>query len=240
MRATYIPDRITVYEPISLAAELRSAVIAVTGNAVGDPAICVLMAQIALETGRGHAAHCANWGNVKCSDTYEGHFTTFRCNEIIGGKVEWFSPTTGGFENPPGHPQTRFRAYLDEAKGSLEYVAFIARPTSRYHSAWLKALAGDPAGYVHELKRHGYFTADEARYRRGVVSLVNTYKKPVYDSHALKHPDLHGVDHQIDDATVHSPTSDADLDARIQLLGLDPDWDAMENERNEEIDKEGI
>jgi len=239
MRATYIPDRITVYDPERLAAALRQACSKVTGKTPPDAAICVLMAQIALETGRGKAAHDWNLGNIKCSSTYMGFFTCFRCNEIIHGKVEWFSPDTGGFSVPPGHPQTRFRAYREMISGVLDYVAFLARPTSRYRSAWLCALTGDATGYVHELRRRGYFTADETRYRLGVVSLVNTYKAAVDKSHELDHPDLTGIDHRVDNSTVHSPMSDEDLADMIQLLQLDPDWAAMQDERNKAIDENG-
>lgn len=254
MLATYVPDRITVYEPQPLAAALRAACCSLPeiGRDPGDAALTILMAQIALETGRGKFCHGWDFGNIKASPRYVGQYSCFKCNEVIGGKVKWFSPTTGGFSCPPGHPQTRFRAYADTDetraraeppalyRGTKEYVAFIGRPTSRYHSAWLRALAGDAAGYVHELKRHGYFTADEQRYKRGVVSLTRSYAGDVAASHAIKAIDT-GPKHQVDDLTEHSPTSDADLDEILKNIpwAMDPDWDAMKAERDEAL-KGGI
>lgn len=252
MKATFVPDQITPYEPEPLAAALRAACIALpdVGRDPGDAAIAVFLAQIGLETGRGKACHGFDFGNVKASDTYGGQFSCFRCNEIIHGKVEWFSPDTGGFSVPPGHPQTRFRAYADTpetkaaglapalSRAALEYIAFLGRAGSRYHSAWLRALAGDPAGYVHELKRHGYFTASEDPYRKAVVSLCHTYAPAVKASHELDHVDP-GIDHQVDDSTTHSPLGDEDLEHRLQLLELDPDWDAMRQERDQQIKDQG-
>lgn len=236
MKAIFVPDRITVYDPVVLAAGLRSACVALpqVGRDPGDMALAVFMAQIALETGRGKSCHGWNLGNIKASEDYEGQYSCFRCNEIIQGKVQWFDPDTGGFAVPPGHPQTRFRAYEDapglkpaSVRASCEYIAFLAT-RSRYAKAWQAALAGDPAAYVHELKLAGYFTAAEAPYAKAVVSLVNVYLPSVQASHSVEQvePDLV---HQVDDDTVHSPMSDHDIAAAIPWLEL-PDWKEAANE----------
>lgn len=238
MRATFVPDRITVYDPVVLAAGLRAACVALpqVGRDPGDMPLAVFMAQIALETGRGKSCHGWNLGNIKASEAYEGQYSCFRCNEIIGGKVEWFSPDTGGFAVPPGHPQTRFRAYEDApglkpapVRASYEYIAFLAT-RARYAKAWQAALAGDPAAYVHELKLSGYFTAAEAPYAKAVVSLVKTYLPSVQASHSLDVVEPDPV--QSEDDVAHCPTSDEDLLCVAPLLEL-PDWkpDATEDIR---------
>jgi len=236
MKATFVPDKITVYDPVVLAAGLRSACLALpqVSRDPGDAALSVLMAQIALETGRGKSCHNWNLGNIKASETYGGQYSCFRCNEIIRGKVEWFDPDSGGFDVPPGHPQTRFRAYEDAeglkpapVRAAYDYVAFLAART-RYAKAWQAALAGDPAAYVHELKVAGYFTASEGPYRKAVVSLFNTYMPDVQRSHSLDHiePDH---EHEVDEETAHSPASDEDLTITIPWLEL-PDWKEAANE----------
>lgn len=248
MKANFVPDRITVYDPLVLAASLRSACIALpqVGRNPGDMSLAVLMAQIALETGRGKSCHGWNLGNIKASKNYEGQYSCFRCNEIIRGKVKWFSPDTDGFAVPPGHPQTRFRAYEDapglkpaSVRASYEYVAFLAART-RYAKAWKAALAGDPAAYVHELKIAGYFTASEGPYARAVVSLVKTYLPSVHASHSLNHVEPDPVHQDEDDGdSDHSATSNEDLIHMAPLLEL-PDWKpaAMEEIRKSMLEED--
>jgi hypothetical protein len=111
--------------------------------------------------------HRYNFGNVKASDSYEYLFTSFRCNEVIGGRLEWFDPP---------HPQTNFRAFMDLETGVMDYLRFLSgRP--RYSSSWHAASSGDPALFVHALRNAGYFTADEAPYRRAVQSLFVEYMR---------------------------------------------------------------
>jgi len=150
---------------------------------VTDEAIALALAKTALETGRWTQIWRGNWGNVKASDGYTGMFTCITLNEVLKGKLVWFAPegqlsaapSRGGrlvgspIAVPDGHPQTRMRAHANEYDGVDCYVDFVAG--GRYRAAWALLLAGDALGYVHALKVAGYFTADEALYARGVVSL---------------------------------------------------------------------
>jgi hypothetical protein len=143
------------------------------------------LAKTGLETGRYLAIWNDNWGNVKAGNDYAGNFTCITLNEVLKGKLVWFAPegqlsaapSKGGkligppIAVPDGHPQTRMRAYANHFDGALSYILFVSG--GRYKAAWAKLLEGDPAGYVHALKVAGYFTADEALYRKGVVSLYN-------------------------------------------------------------------
>jgi hypothetical protein len=121
---------------------------------------------------------------VKASESYAGLYCTIELNEVLNGQVVWFSPRgrldrKGGkvvaepFEDPPGHPQTRMRAYLTREDGALAYVAFVAG--GRYASAWQHLLVGDAVGYVTELRAKGYFTAPLADYLKGVVALQREF-----------------------------------------------------------------
>jgi hypothetical protein len=65
------------------------------------------------------------------------------------------------------------RAHANEYDGADCYVSFVA--SGRYAEAWKRLLAGDAVGYVRNLKVRGYFTAEEAPYTKGVVSLQREF-----------------------------------------------------------------
>lgn len=184
MLATYVEPTRTPLTFEQAARAMRSALTEVLG---GDPHSAVLalaLGKTALETGRWSAMWCGNWGNVKASDKWPGLFTCIELNEVGPAGVSWYSPEgllnrKGGTviaercSVPPGHPQTRMRAFKSPDEGALDYVRFVAG--GRYAAAWERLLAGDAAGYVHALKLKGYFTADEEPYRNGVVSLQKEF-----------------------------------------------------------------
>jgi hypothetical protein len=173
MKATWLPDLVTVLTFEEAASALR---VALRQHLSADPSVDVLalaLGKTALETGRWKAIHRHNFGNIKAGEAYEGFFTTFRCNEVLNGKLQWFDPDTGGYTVPPGHPQCRFRAYQSATDGAAGYIDFVAG--GRYAAAWALLLKGDAAGYVHALKQAHYFTADEGPYLKGVASLQREF-----------------------------------------------------------------
>lgn len=185
MIATWVPARLTplTFDEAStaLAAALRDAL---GGKPVPRETLALACAKSALETGRWRAIWNNNFGNIKAGEQYAGNYCTIELNEVLDGKVVWFSPRgrldrKGGtvvaepFNDPPGHPQTRMRAYANRFDGAISYVNFVAG--GRYAAAFARLLAGDAAGYVHALKVAGYFTADEATYAKGVVSLQKEF-----------------------------------------------------------------
>ncbi len=187
MLATYVTP---VRTPISFeraAAALRWALKCQTGATTSEPVLALALAKTALETGRWTQIWGSNFGNVKAGESYSGMFTCITLNEVIGGRIVWFAPegeltaapSRGGritgetWPVPDGHPQTRLRVHANEFDGADNYVQFVAG--GRYASAWQRLLVGDAAGYVHELKAHGYFTADEAVYAKGVISLQREF-----------------------------------------------------------------
>jgi hypothetical protein len=151
-----------------------------------DHVLALALAKSALETGRWDA--CWNWnlGNQKAGPTYAGMYTCITLNEVLDGKVVWFAPhgqLSGGpsstivgeaIQVPPGHPQTRMRAYAGPTDGAYAYVDFVGG-SKRYAAAWQALLRGEPSAYVHELKRAGYFTAPEEPYRKAVARLHTEY-----------------------------------------------------------------
>lgn len=151
-----------------------------------DHVLALALAKSALETGRWDAIWNYNFGNIKAGPTYAGMYTCITLNEVLAGKVVWFAPhgqLTGGPSSPivgaaiavpPGHPQTRMRAYAGPTDGAYAYVDFVGG-SKRYAAAWQALLRGEPSAYVHELKRAGYFTAAEEPYRKAVARLHAEY-----------------------------------------------------------------
>lgn len=131
---------------------LEEAVIAVVGHAISKSAMCVLMAQSALETGGFQKAANFNFGGIKASAGYDF--------------AEW--RTTEGFGDAETKVVARFRAYPDAVSGAKDFVKLLAN-SPRYASAWKELEAGDPIKYAFALGKAGYFTADPTAYAKGVA-----------------------------------------------------------------------
>jgi hypothetical protein len=180
MRGRFVPDIVTPLCQQEAADAIRVAVERITGAPPSSQALAVLMAQTALETGRWQSLHRFNWGNIKAGAHWPHLYTCFRCNEVINGRVQWFQPDTDGWRVPPGHPQTRFRAYRSAQDGAEDHIRFLAVDTdgdgrNKYATAWGAAMAGEDALFVQSLKLAGYFTAPLAPYLRAVQLLTREF-----------------------------------------------------------------
>ena len=227
-----LPDQLTPFTDAELAAAILVAYRHVFDDELSRRPLCCLVAQCALETGRGRYTHHWNLGNVKASDAYRGAVTYFRCNEMLAGKLQWFDPF---------HPQCRFRAFGALSTGAEQHLRFLGTATrgpnipNRYAEAWAAAMAGDPTGFCDELKRAGYFTADLSIYRTGVVNLfrqlLTELPSTFHDQQHLHEP----VVRQITDG--HSPMTDEDLRERVEALQipLAVDWDELRAARDAAI-----
>lgn len=184
MLATWVPARRTPLSFEEAQAALASALRLQLGKWPSREALALALAKTALETGRWKSIWNFNFGNVKAGEKYVGSYCCFELNEVLNGKVVWFSPRgrldrKGGkvvaepFDDPPGHPQTRMRAFPNAFDGAEAYVKFVAG--GRYAAAWQLLLAGDAAGYSRALKAAGYYTAPVEDYVRGVVSLQREF-----------------------------------------------------------------
>ncbi len=186
MTAVFTEDRLTPFTFDEAAEAMRAALWNELGKEYPSiPCLALALAKTALETGRWQQIHCYNWGNIKAGQAYVGMYTSFKCNEVIGGKTIWFAPE-GQLASkdgplvgpkspvPPGHVQTRFRAYANKYDGAYQYVEFVA--SGRYVDAWKELLEGDAEGYVQALYKKGYFTADPAIYGKGVKSLCREFQ----------------------------------------------------------------
>ncbi len=197
MLATYVRAQKTPLAFEEAAGAMRAALTQYLGWAPALPVLALALAKTAFETARWQSIWNNNWGNIKAGETYEGTYCSYACNEVLSTGLKWFIPEgeldrKGGvvvgkvWLVPPGHPQTRFRAYPNAADGARRYVEFVAG--GRYRDAWSMLLLGDAAGYVHALKLKGYFTADEAAYTRGVVSLQSEFSRRLERFEAFEVP----------------------------------------------------
>lgn len=138
------------------------------GTAPSLKTVAKLLAQSSLETGNYQHMWNYNFGNVKKRWSPDDGllFTMFRCNEIIGGKTQWFDPP---------HLQTHFRAFDTPADGIADWQRLILKG-ARYASA--KALLLDDAASGHafafKLGECGYYTADKSLYSNAVERLTQS------------------------------------------------------------------
>jgi hypothetical protein len=191
MLATYVAP---VRTPVSPEEYCQALELAMGGDGkVPEAMLAILMAHSALETARWASMWNNGPGNVKCGPLRLGLYTCIRLNEYLREHGErhlvWFSPwgrekngnskTVGEldgdrYEIPPGHPQTRMRAYETLAEGVTDKMQFLR--TVRYASALSALSRGDAVAYVKALHAAGYFTANLQPYIDGVVSLAKSYK----------------------------------------------------------------
>lgn len=189
-----LPDRLTPGTPSEVYAALRRAWVAQLGTEPKRASLLILCAQWALETGWGKSCHGWNLGNVKGKpDGSDGRsWAFFACNEILpvgmarnyvaraGQRRDGNGPsavitrataTAATVWFYPPHPGCCFRAYATLDEGAADYLGLLRK---RFASAWPAVVAGDPAAFGRALKAAHYYTADEAEYTRGLVSIVRT------------------------------------------------------------------
>ena len=159
--------------------------------------ITVLLSQSSLECGQGYKfCHNYNYGNAKSIDGDGFDYVFYKCNEILkvnvakallttmdkdGGTATITGVRSDGLCNVdfyPKHKYCRFRAFNSAQEGAVYYLGMLH---NRFKYAWPAVLNGDPASFVHSLKKMGYFTADEAPYTKAVVSLFNQFQKLEFD-----------------------------------------------------------
>lgn len=186
MIATFTPDFLTPLTFAEAAEAMRAALASTMTARPTDEVLALALSKCAFETARWKSCHRHNLGNIKAGENFVGMFTSFACGENLADGVHWFEPdgtdknlTKGtttrpvAYSVPPGHPQTRFRAYANRFDAAYEYVDFVA--SSHYAQAWKALLTGDATAFVHQLKLAHYFTGPEEAYAKGVVSLQREF-----------------------------------------------------------------
>jgi hypothetical protein len=81
------------------------------------------------------------------------------------------------------------RANINRYDGAIRYVDFMVRGAGgRFATAFNFLKVGNAAGMCHEMKLRGYYTASEADYTRGVVSLQKEFVGKLAGQHP---PEVH-------------------------------------------------
>jgi hypothetical protein len=181
----YVPAALTTYTIADAGKVLSWALSAQRGKAPTLDALAVFLAKLRLESGNFKFCYNHNPGNIKHSSdpNAPGMLTLYPCNEVLPGRgLVWFSkvaeltgkngtPVGKIYDEPPGHPQSRFVANPNKWRGLEHYVQFLMRPN--YRNAFEAAWGGDPAKFSHVLKTSGYYTADETQYTNTLVKLFS-------------------------------------------------------------------
>jgi hypothetical protein len=184
-QALYLEKLATRVGLVGIVGELAEGYRQYMGEYPSPPCLACNVGQVALETGNGQSMWNWNPGNVKWAADWPGHWTMYRCNEVIGGRVEWFDPP---------HPQTWFRAFESCRDGMAAQVEFLAS-RERYQKAWHQFFLGKADAGVRALAEAGYFTTKVDAYARAVTLIYGHVLGPCSDYLAGKVPavgeDLH-------------------------------------------------
>lgn len=176
----YVPPHKTIWTPREAVAYFDDALTGLLGKARKPETVALLVAQSALESARWEACWNNNPSNIKHGAKRTRQFTCIRLNEVLDGKVKWFdpdsplnTPSDGPTPVPPGHPQTRMRAFANGPDGVADKLAFLT--TGRWKPAFEAARTGSAPNYITAIHSLGYFTAPLNPYVRAVASLQRTY-----------------------------------------------------------------
>lgn len=159
------------------ASDVRELIIAgwtkIYGTPPSEDAIRTLIAQHFVETGGGYGFNF-NMAGIKGIGP-SGLTVETRTNEVWDGKGKR-PPEVPENATPPYTYQitANFKAYTSGEEGVLDWLTLL---TNRYPKALEAANNGDTAGYAHELRAKGYYTALESEYARGIKLWVDRMEK---------------------------------------------------------------
>lgn len=182
------PAKRTPVSPEQVFLSFATAWQMLTGSPPQRHIIHILHAQSALETGHWKSLWNFNLGGAKrhgdCDWTYfttterfshsvaDRHLASSKPGaEVTLVKVE---PAHKTLRFSGKQPMNCFASWEDLDTAALDHLRLLFR---RYPQALEEAKKGDAVAYVRELKRRGYFTADEAAYARTVNSIARRYTR---------------------------------------------------------------
>ncbi len=155
---------------VALARPWREAL----GQVTDAAPLRLLVAQWALETGRGQECRAWNLGNVKSVEGDEHDWCFFECGEVLGieaahrardasplASIRWENDHQAEVLFRPDHPACRFRAFAGLDEGAASWFALMR---GRFASAWPELMAANPHLFASALHAAGYFTADPLQY----------------------------------------------------------------------------
>lgn len=128
--------------------------------------LALLMAQWALETGRGKNMRGFNFGGIKA---------------ISGGAAYGTQESFGRRKHRTVH---QFRTYPNAFEGATDYVRTLFFD---FPAAFEALLSGSSSGFVQALFAERYFTADPQEYERAITRLAEEYERTMVRL-AERHP----------------------------------------------------
>lgn len=163
-----IPATHTPVSAEDLYLALRSAWIDLWGETPSRQSLLVLVAQWALETGRG--AHCIAWnlGNVRWTSGSHSDWCEFQTTENLPSGVI--------------RELGKFRAFSSLEDGAMDYLDTLQ---TEFASAWEYVLSGNPIAFASAAKAHGYFTGDLSVYAKSMASIFSEFDRslPIVEGH---------------------------------------------------------
>jgi hypothetical protein len=184
--AILIPSRITKVTIPDLARALYTGHSTIMGSVFPSArAFAAALAQLLLECGNGEKSHDYDFHNEKLSAAWDGLYCQYACTEIFDARMTALAHAKGPCTDvpwkdgplrlvrlPAEHPWSAFVAFESADEGAARYIEFLSC-SDRYRQAWLALRSGDAAAFAHELRRAGYYTADEGQYTAGLVSIAS-------------------------------------------------------------------
>jgi hypothetical protein len=150
------------------------------------PVLALALARTAFETARWQEIWNYNWGNTRATEAYVGSYCSYACSEVLATGLTWFIPE-GELDRkdgtvmgkvwlvPPGHPQTRFRAYAGTVEGAIRFLELISSEPHR--DAWDAFLLGDAIAHARARAAEGCLAEKDATYARGIASLQDEFAR---------------------------------------------------------------
>ena len=135
---------------------LELAYRALYGEAPGNGSLASLLAQWALETGRGKKMWGYNFAGIKAG---------------ANGKPLMTKESSGSSERTI---LQRFRTYRSAPEGARDYLETLAVAFPR---SFLELQRGNAETFARALADESYFTGDSAQYRRAIVLLAKEYER---------------------------------------------------------------
>lgn len=200
-----LPAIRTVATPAEVGQALRRAWEEQLGDEPPRSALLTLLAQWALETGRGASCVAWNFAGIKSAPNDGRSWAFVATKERLPKALaeQWLRVSTqaapvslvkieGGHyvvQVYPDHPACRFRAYATIDAGAADYLRLLRE---KYSSAW-DALS-DPDAFARRLKALGYYTANPNVYAASLVSLSREYASLDLELHVDRGAALAAVD----------------------------------------------
>ena len=135
---------------------LELAYRALYGEAPANGCLASLLAQWALETGRGKKMWGYNFAGIKAGP---------------GGKRLLTRESSGSTERTI---LQRFRTYRSAPEGARDYLETLALA---FPLSFVEVQRGIAEAFARALADEGYFTGDSAQYRRAIVLLAKEYER---------------------------------------------------------------